>query len=72
MGSNLLDGADIGDESVIAAGSVVPPRMQVPPRSLVRGAPAKIIRVVSEEERLLGKRGAEVYMELARAHTKSG
>lgn len=72
MGSIVLDGADIGDESVIAAGSVVPPRMQVPARSLVRGAPAKVVREVTEEERLLGKRGAEVYVELARAHGGSG
>lgn len=69
MGSILLDGAEIGDECLIAAGSVVPPRMQVPPRSLVRGAPAKIVREVTEEERLLGKKGAEVYVELARAHS---
>jgi gamma-carbonic anhydrase len=72
MGSIVLDGADIGDESVIAAGSVVPPRMQVPPRSLVRGAPAKVVREVTEEERLLGKRGAEVYVDLARAHGSAG
>jgi carbonic anhydrase/acetyltransferase-like protein (isoleucine patch superfamily) len=71
MGSILLDGAEIGDECVIAAGSVVPPRMRVPARSLVRGAPAKIVREVTEDERLLGKRGAEVYVELARAHAAS-
>ncbi len=71
MGSVLLDGAEIGEESVIAAGTVVPPRMKVPPRSLVRGTPAKVIREVNEEERLLGRKGAAVYVELARAHRTS-
>lgn len=70
MGSILLDGAEIGEESLIAAGSVVPPRMKVPPRSLVRGAPAKVVREVTEEERALGKKGADVYVELARKHRK--
>jgi acetyltransferase-like isoleucine patch superfamily enzyme len=40
--SIILPGIEIGDESVVAAGSVV--TRNVPPRSLVAGNPAKIIR----------------------------
>lgn len=45
IGTNavILMGAKIGDHSVIAAGSVVPQKMQIPPYSLVAGVPAKII-----------------------------
>ena len=68
MGSVILDNAEVGDECLIAAGSVVPPRMKIPPRSLVRGAPAKVIREVTEEEALLGLNGAKSYLELARQH----
>ncbi len=68
MGSVLLDNVEIGEESVVAAGSVVPPRMKVPPRVLIRGAPARIIRPVTEEERKLGLEGALAYLELARLH----
>jgi carbonic anhydrase/acetyltransferase-like protein (isoleucine patch superfamily) len=68
MGAILLDCCEIGDECLIAAGAVVPPRMKIPARSLVRGAPATIVREVTERERAMGKEGAAVYVELARKH----
>ncbi len=40
--SIILPGVTIGDESVVAAGSIV--TKDVPPRSLVAGNPAKVIR----------------------------
>lgn len=66
MGSVILDNAVIGPESLVAAGSLVPPRMRVPPRSLVRGNPAKVLREATEEERAMGRLGAEHYLENAR------
>jgi gamma-carbonic anhydrase len=68
MGSVVLDNAEIGDESIIAAGSVVPPNMVVPPGVLVRGIPARVVRALGEEERLQGRQGAGVYLELAALH----
>lgn len=50
MGAVILSRARIGLHSIIAAGSVVPEGMQVPPRSLVMGVPGKIVRHVTEEE----------------------
>ena len=44
MGSILLDGVRVGDDSVIAAGSLITPRMVIPPGSLVVGRPAKVVR----------------------------
>lgn len=71
MGSILLDNAVIGAESLIAAGSLVPPpRMQVPAHSMVRGQPGRVMRELNAEERLEGRRGALHYVELAAEHAK--
>ena len=51
MNSTILDGARIGKQSVVAAGSLVPVGMQVPEGSLVAGVPAKVKKSLSEEER---------------------
>lgn len=48
MGAILLDGAEIGRESIVGAGSVVTPGKKFPPRSLIMGTPAKVVREVSE------------------------
>jgi carbonic anhydrase/acetyltransferase-like protein (isoleucine patch superfamily) len=66
MGSVILDNARIGEGSVVAAGAVVTPRTLVPPRSLVRGAPAKVIREVNAAEAALGADGAAHYVANAR------
>ena len=43
-------GARLGAECVVAAGSLVAEGMEIPPRSLVMGVPAKIKRHVSDTE----------------------
>lgn len=50
MGSRILDRARIGDDSIVAAGSVVAEGLEVPPRSLVMGVPARVKRPLTEEE----------------------
>ncbi len=50
MGSIILDGAVIGTESFIGAGALVKEGMVIPPRSLVVGLPAKVVRELTEEE----------------------
>ncbi len=50
MGAILLGGSVIGAESLVAAGAVVKENFVVPPRSLVAGVPAKIVRTLSDEE----------------------
>ena len=46
MGAVLLNGAEIGEDSIVAAGSLVTEGARVPPRSLVMGSPAKVKRVL--------------------------
>ena len=50
MGSRLLDGVVVGEKSLIGAGSLVTQNTKIPPRSLVLGAPAKIVRTLTDEE----------------------
>ena len=50
IGAIVLDDARVEERSMIAAGSVVPPGGHVPSASLAMGAPAKVVRHVTEEE----------------------
>lgn len=50
MGAIILDGAEIGRESIVGAGSVVTPGKKFPPRSLIMGTPAKVVREVGEAQ----------------------
>ena len=50
IGAIILDNVTIGEESFIAAGSLVTPGTVIPPRSMVMGAPAKVRRQVTDEE----------------------
>lgn len=44
MNATVLDGAKIGDGAVVAAGAVVLEGQEVPPKTLVAGVPAKVIK----------------------------
>lgn len=50
IGAIVLDDVTIGEESFIAAGSLVTPSTVIPPRSMVMGAPAKVRRQVTDLE----------------------
>jgi carbonic anhydrase/acetyltransferase-like protein (isoleucine patch superfamily) len=62
IGAIVLNGAVVGEESIVAAGALVTEGTQVPPRSLVMGAPAKVRREVTEQERAGLRRYAESYV----------
>ena len=50
MGAILLNGAHIGSDSIVAAGTLVVEEMEVPPRSLVMGSPGKVKRALTDAE----------------------
>jgi carbonic anhydrase/acetyltransferase-like protein (isoleucine patch superfamily) len=50
MGAILLDHAVVGTESIVGAGALVTGGTRIPPRSLVLGKPARVVRSLSEEE----------------------
>jgi gamma-carbonic anhydrase len=51
MGAIILDGAVIGKQSLIGAKALVTQGMKIPPGSLVLGAPAKVVRKLTPQER---------------------
>jgi len=50
MSATILDGAIIGKESIVGAGALVTGGKIFPPRSLILGAPARVVRQLSDEE----------------------
>jgi carbonic anhydrase/acetyltransferase-like protein (isoleucine patch superfamily) len=50
MGAIILNHAVIGKESIVGAGALVTAGKKFPPRSLILGSPAKLIRSVTNEE----------------------
>lgn len=50
IGAIILDDVTVGEESFVAAGSLVTPGTVIPPRSMVMGAPARVRREVTKEE----------------------
>jgi carbonic anhydrase/acetyltransferase-like protein (isoleucine patch superfamily) len=68
MNAVLLHGCVIGEAALVAALSVVPTGMMVPPRSLVAGAPATVRKELVGESADWVKGSSEHYVELARAY----
>jgi carbonic anhydrase/acetyltransferase-like protein (isoleucine patch superfamily) len=50
MSCTILDGAVIGEESIVGANSLVTKNKTFPPRSLILGSPAKVVRSLTDEE----------------------
>lgn len=64
MNSVVMDYAEIGDECIIGALSFVPGEMKIPPRKVVVGSPAKIIKNVSDKMLSWKTNGTKLYQQL--------
>ncbi len=64
MNAVVMDRAEIGDESIVGALCFVPSEMQVPPRSLVVGNPARIVSTVTDEMLAWKSAGTALYQTL--------
>ena len=62
IGAVVLDHAVIGRDSIVGARTLVTKRIKIPPRSLVLGSPARVVRPLSEEEVASIRRYAEHYL----------
>lgn len=71
MGAILLDNVQVGEWSVIGAGALVTANTVIPPRSLVLGNPAKVVREVGDREIAMITAGVEVYVEKARQYLQA-
>jgi carbonic anhydrase/acetyltransferase-like protein (isoleucine patch superfamily) len=65
MGSTLLDGVVVGEQSIIGARALVTQNMEIPAGSLVLGAPARVVRPLTVEERGGLKGLAEKYVRVS-------
>ena len=50
MGAILLNGSTVGEDSIVAAGSLLTEESRFPPRSLIMGSPAKVKRPLTDQE----------------------
>jgi phenylacetic acid degradation protein len=64
MGAILFDGVRVGADAIIGAGSVLPEGFVVPPRSVVAGVPARIVKEATEEILERKRRGTALYQTL--------
>jgi len=68
MGSCILDGAVIGERSIIGANALVTSGMKIPPGSLVLGSPAKVVKTLPLDEQAKVKNWAEKYVKGSRIY----
>lgn len=66
MNAVLMDEVELGDECIVGALSFIRQGEKIPPRSLVAGNPARIIREVSDEQIAWKTEGTRLYQELPR------
>jgi gamma-carbonic anhydrase len=65
ISATVLDGAVIEEGGMLGAGGLLTPGKVIGRNELWVGAPAKLVRVMSDEERKRFDRNAEVYRQLA-------
>jgi carbonic anhydrase/acetyltransferase-like protein (isoleucine patch superfamily) len=68
MGATVLDGAKIGARCIVGANALVTQRFVAPPGSMILGAPAKVVRPLTDAEQAALRGWAEKYIHVARAH----
>jgi phenylacetic acid degradation protein len=66
MSAVIMDGARIGEEAIVAALAFVKAGFELPARSLAAGIPARILRVLTEEELAWKAEGTREYQALTR------
>jgi phenylacetic acid degradation protein len=66
MNAVVMDGAVIGESAFVAAMAFVKAGYEVPPRTLVAGIPARVVKKLSDEEIAWKEEGTREYHELAR------
>jgi carbonic anhydrase/acetyltransferase-like protein (isoleucine patch superfamily) len=71
IGSIILDHAVIDSDCIVGAGTLVTQYFEIPPRSLVLGRPAKVIRTLSEQEVNSIRRYADNYVTLGRHYREA-
>ena len=61
----VMDDAEVGEEAFVGACAFVKSRFQVPPRTLVTGVPARVVRELTADEIAWKAHGTTLYQQLA-------
>ena len=64
MNAVIMDGVELGAESIVGALAFVKANEKIPPRSLLVGNPAKIIKEISDEMIAWKTKGTQLYQRL--------
>lgn len=68
MGATILDGAVLGERSIIGANTLVTGGMEIPPGSLVLGSPGKVVKKLDHKDQASVKGWAEKYVRQSRKY----
>jgi carbonic anhydrase/acetyltransferase-like protein (isoleucine patch superfamily) len=72
MGAIILDGAVIAEDSMVGAGALVTMGSSFPPRSMILGSPARVVRPLRDDEVAWILHAARNYIEYSAEHRASG
>jgi carbonic anhydrase/acetyltransferase-like protein (isoleucine patch superfamily) len=68
IGAIVMNGAEVGAGALVGAGTLVPPGARIPAGMLAVGAPARVKRPLTEEEKQTLRESATHYVQLAQEH----
>ena len=70
MGATVLDHADIGEECIIGANTLIPSGKKFPPRSLIIGSPGKVVRELTASDLEMIQESIDSYVDKGYAFRK--
>jgi carbonic anhydrase/acetyltransferase-like protein (isoleucine patch superfamily) len=69
MGSIVSSNTEVGEESLLAAGSILPPGKSVPPRKIAMGNPARVVKDMYDYNLVYNQVAVKLYQDLAQRCT---
>ncbi|MDY0002250.1 MAG: gamma carbonic anhydrase family protein [Polyangia bacterium] len=72
MGAVLSLRSEVGEWAIVAEGAVVRMRQVIPPRQVVGGNPAEVLRELEEKDLALWSFGKQLYVDLAKKYLAVG
>lgn len=69
MGSIVSSNTEVGEESLLAAGSILPPGKSVPPRKIAMGNPARVVKDMDDYNLVYNQVAVKLYQDLAQRCT---
>ena len=70
MGAIIMNHAEIKENSIVGAGSLITENKVFPPNSLILGSPARVIRTLTDGELASIQKNASLYVEEAKKELK--